>query len=837
VAKLTLSNLASLQNETSALATINANSDLIETALENTLSRDGTSPNEMGANLDMNNNRILNLPAPVADQEPLRLVDGQALVDAAELAQDGAEAALASFTDVWLGNQTGDPSTDLDLSALEGGELYFNTTTKRVKVYKLGTGWVDVAPFEDMVLIAAYVVSAAASATAALTSENNAADSASAALADKIAAAASAVAAASSASTAQVMRDQAAASALAAAASALEAAGHSDDAEAAATTAAALLDSFDDRYLGEKGAPPLLDNDGNALLTGALYYDSGSSTLKFYNGTSWITLTNAGLERVQDDIDPHLGNDLDLNNFDIIGVGNIDIDGDIEITGTIHALGGTIDFDDNVNIDGTLNVEGATVIDDTLDVTGDLDLTGNLDVGGAVDITGGMTIGAAISMTSNDPVITLVDSDTGAINRISANNATGSMRLYADLGNTVASSRLFLNVDNADQLELSNTVAAFAVDVTVPDEAYGIGWNASLEAPTKNAVYDKIESILDGETFTGAVVVPDDAYAGGWNGSFEVPTKNAIYDKIESILDGQTFTGAVLVPDDAYAVGWNASTEVPTKNAVYDKIENVIATTQPLDADLTSWAGVTRASGFDTFATTPSLANLGSLLTDEAAGLITFMTTPSSANLRSLITDETGTGVLYFQGGDIGTPSAGVGTNLTGIPLTGLVSDTTTALGIGSINLGHASDTTITRASAGKIAVESSNVLLESGNSHKKAVIITIDGGGATITTGVKGDVRVPWACTITKVTTLLDQTGSIVVDLWKDTYANYPPVDADSITASAPPTVSAALTAEDSTLTGWTTAIAAGDTIRWNVDSITTATRAVIELEVTLTQ
>jgi hypothetical protein len=93
---------------------------------------------------------------------------------------------------------------------------------------------------------------------------------------------------------------------------------------------------------------------------------------------------------------------------------------------------------------------------------------------------------------------------------------------------------------------------------------------------------------------------------------------------------------------------------------------------QPLDSDLTSWAGVTRASGFDTFAATPSLANLGSLLTDEATGLITFMTTSSSANLRALLTDETGTGLAYFQGGDAGTPSALVLTNATGLTSSGV---------------------------------------------------------------------------------------------------------------------------------------------------------------------
>lgn len=53
-------------------------------------------------------------------------------------------------------------------------------------------------------------------------------------------------------------------------------------------------------------------------------------------------------------------------------------------------------------------------------------------------------------------------------------------------------------------------------------------------------------------------------------------------------------------------------------------------------------------------------------ITGAGAGCITWLTTPSSANLRGCVTDETGTGLAYFQGGDIGTPSAGVGTNFTG---------------------------------------------------------------------------------------------------------------------------------------------------------------------------
>ena len=111
------------------------------------------------------------------------------------------------------------------------------------------------------------------------------------------------------------------------------------------------------------------------------------------------------------------------------------------------------------------------------------------------------------------------------------------------------------------------------------------------------------------------------------------------------------------------------------------------------------------------------------------------------------------------------------------------------------------------------------------------AIPFIIDGGGSVITTGVKGFLEIPFACTITAARVLLDQSGSIVVDIWKDTYANYPPTVADTITASAKPTVSSATKSEDATLTGWTTSVTAGNILGFNVDSITTATRATVSL------
>lgn len=81
MAKLTLTNITDTR-QSSAATTINANSDLVEAAVENTLSRDGTSPNQMEADLDMNSNRVLNLIDATTGQEPVTLSQMQGTITA-----------------------------------------------------------------------------------------------------------------------------------------------------------------------------------------------------------------------------------------------------------------------------------------------------------------------------------------------------------------------------------------------------------------------------------------------------------------------------------------------------------------------------------------------------------------------------------------------------------------------------------------------------------------------------------------------------------------------------------------------------------------------------------
>lgn len=133
------------------------------------------------------------------------------------------------------------------------------------------------------------------SATAAAASEVNAAASEAAAGISEANAAASKTAAATSETNAlssQITAETAAANAVAsetnAAGSATAAANSASSASASADAALAALDSFDDRYLGQKASDPTVDNDGNPLVAGALYYNTTDTIMKVYDGSLWV---------------------------------------------------------------------------------------------------------------------------------------------------------------------------------------------------------------------------------------------------------------------------------------------------------------------------------------------------------------------------------------------------------------------------------------------------------------------------------------------------------------------------------------------------------------------
>ena len=128
---------------------------------------------------------------------------------------------------------------------------------------------------------------ASTSASNAATSESNASTSASNASTSESNAA-------TSASNASTSETNAATSASNASTSATNASNSATAAANSAASAAAAYDTFDDRYLGSKTSDPTLDNDGNALVTGALYFNSSANEMRVYDGANWIAASSAG---------------------------------------------------------------------------------------------------------------------------------------------------------------------------------------------------------------------------------------------------------------------------------------------------------------------------------------------------------------------------------------------------------------------------------------------------------------------------------------------------------------------------------------------------------------
>ena len=108
---------------------------------------------------------------------------------------------------------------------------------------------------------------------------------------------------------------------------------------------------------------------------------------------------------------------------------------------------------------------------------------------------------------------------------------------------------------------------------------------------------------------------------------------------------------------------------------------------------------------------------------------------------------------------------------------------------------------------------------------------MTFDGGGSTPTPGSVGYVVSQIAGTIDQWHIVADQSGSAVVDVWKA--AGAIPVNANSIAGTEKPTLSGAQLNNDTTLSTWTTAVAVGDVLGFELESVTTCTRVTCEVRV----
>lgn len=312
MAKVTLSTITS---GFASVAALNANFAAIAAALENTLSRDGTAPNTLSADFDCNNNAILNCSEIT--------VNGSSVAALAAAAAASAAAAATSET---------------------------NAATSETNAASSASSASTSAS------------SASTSATAASTSASSASTSASAAATSASNAATSETNAASSASSASTSASNAATSETNAASSASAAATSASNAATSETNAAASYDAFDDRYLGDKASDPTLDNDGNALLTGALYFNTVSNEMRVYSGSAWLVayVPSTGLsDHLSDPTAAHAASAISYNGSTNLVATDVEAALDELDTEKLALAGGTMSG--NIAM-GNNNVSGAKTV-------------------------------------------------------------------------------------------------------------------------------------------------------------------------------------------------------------------------------------------------------------------------------------------------------------------------------------------------------------------------------------------------------------------------------------------------------------------------------------------
>ena len=208
----------------------------------------------------------------------------------------------------------------------------------------------------------------------------------------------SATSAATSASTATTQASNSATSASAAASSATSAA-------SSATAAAASYDTFDDRFLGAKSSDPSADNDGDALATGALYFNSSSNAMKVYTGSAWAavapTATSLSLSQISDlhaDLDSFLATPSSANLISAV----------TDETGTGALVFGTAPTITGMTLAGAVTGADQTVSAINLKDYGEVtNALGSVSGSTTIDLTAGnsvtATAGGAISWTFSNP--------------------------------------------------------------------------------------------------------------------------------------------------------------------------------------------------------------------------------------------------------------------------------------------------------------------------------------------------------------------------------------------------------------------------------------------------
>jgi hypothetical protein len=415
---------------------------------------------------------------------------------AAEAAETAAEAAKNAALGAQIDAETAE--TNAAASATSAASSATTATTQATNASTSATA------------AAASATAASASETAASASETAAAASETAAAASESAAAASESAAAASESAASTSATNAANSASSASTSASQAATSATSAAASAASAAATYDAFDDRYLGAKSSDPTLDNDGNALIAGALYFNTTASEMRTYDGSLWIAASSASIETMDkfkytatasqtaftglDDA----GNTMALNvGAEIVTLNGVVLEQGTDYTATsdtITLTSGAAASDElniyafgNFTVADTVSKSSGGTFDSQVNFASGIDVTGTVTADGLtvdgktlLSSTGETTPNTTATLELKDYVstsIALTQSYSSSVYSTIGSNFGGTLSLKAGTGTATSEVLMFTNNKKGFWLDNTNDISFYEDTGTTPK----FFWDASAE--------------------------------------------------------------------------------------------------------------------------------------------------------------------------------------------------------------------------------------------------------------------------------------------------------------------------------------------------------------------